>query len=121
VVSFGGLVVSATPAHVAIAKKTGAAIVPIECRPLPDGRYRIVHHKPIECPEDADTRALAQQCWDALEPAVREQPECWLWPYKHWRYHPSKNHARYPSYAAPSARFDALAAALLVEKAPPAN
>jgi len=112
VMSFGGLLVSATPAHVAIAKKTGAAIVPVECRPMPDGRYRIVHHKPIECPDDADTRTLVQQCWDALEPAVREQPECWLWPYKHWRYRPSKNHTRYPFYANPSAGFDALAESL---------
>jgi lauroyl/myristoyl acyltransferase len=106
--TFGGLMISATPAHIAIAQRTGAVIVPIECRPLPDGRYKIIHHDPIECPPDADTRELAQKCWNVLEPGLREFPECWLWAYKHWRHKPSANAERYPFYASNNPRFDAL-------------
>jgi lauroyl/myristoyl acyltransferase len=106
--TFGGLVASVTPAHVALAQRTGAAIVPVECRPLPDGRYRVIHHTPIECPPDANPAPLVQQCWDALEPGILVHPECWLWPYKHWRYKPRENNARYPAYANFSTRFDML-------------
>lgn len=105
---FGGLLASVTQTHAVLAQRTGAAIVPVECRPGPDGKYRIIHHMPIECPPDANPRDLVQSCWDALEPAVHEHPECWLWPYKHWRYKPWINSQRYPFYANHSKRFDKL-------------
>jgi KDO2-lipid IV(A) lauroyltransferase len=108
ITSFGGLIASVTPAHVALAQRTGAAIVPLECHPLPDGRYRVIHHSPIECPPEADSSQLVQKCWDALEPGIHTHPECWLWPYKHWRYKPCENNARYPAYANLSPRFDKL-------------
>lgn len=108
ITTFGGLVASVTPAHVALAQRTGAAIVPVECRPLPDGRYRVIHHTPIECPPNVDAAPLVQQCWDALEPGIHAHPECWLWPYKHWRYKPREDNARYPAYANCSTRFDEL-------------
>ena len=76
ITTFGGLIASVTPAHVALAQRTGAAIVPVECRPLPDGRYRVIHHAPIECPPDADPAPLVQKCWDALEPGIDAHPEC---------------------------------------------
>lgn len=106
--TFGGLIASVTPAHVALAQRTGAAIIPVECRPLPDGRYRVIHHPPIECPPEADPAPLVQQCWSALEPGIHAHPECWLWPYKHWRYKPRTDNSRYPAYANCSDRFDKL-------------
>lgn len=108
ITTFGGLIASVTPAHVALAQRTGAAIVPVECRPLPDGRYRVIHHTPIECPPDTDPGPLVQKCWNALESGIHAYPECWLWPYKHWRYKPRENNARYPAYANCSTRFDEL-------------
>ena len=105
---FGGLLASVTQSHAALAQRTGAAIVPVECRPGPHGKYRIIHHPPIECPPDADPRELVQQCWNALEPAIHEHPESWLWPYKHWRYKPWIHSERYPSYSNHSKRFDKL-------------
>jgi lauroyl/myristoyl acyltransferase len=105
---FGGLLASVTQTHAALAQRTGAAIVPIECRPGPSGNYRIIHHTPIECPPDADPREIVQQCWNALEPGIHENPECWLWAYKHWRYKPWIHSERYPSYANHSKRFDKL-------------
>lgn len=105
---FGGLLASVTQTHAAIAQRTGAAIVPVECRPAPRGKYRIIHHPPIECPPDADVREIVQKCWNALEPAVHAHPECWLWPYKHWRYMPAGGGSRYPFYANHAKRFQKL-------------
>ena len=105
---FNNLIACVTPAHVALAQRTGAAIVPVECRPLPDGRYLVIHHAPIECPPEADPAPLVQKCWHALEPGINARPECWLWPYKHWRYKPRQDNARYPAYANCSTRFDEL-------------
>ncbi len=106
--TFGGLITSVTQAHVALAQRTGAAIVPVECRPVSHGRYRVIHHTPIQCPPEADPAMIVQQCWNALEPGIHEQPECWLWPYKHWRFKPRYNNARYPDYANTADRFEEL-------------
>lgn len=105
---FGGLLTSVTQTHAALAQRTGAAIVPVECRPEPGGTYRIIHHKPIECPPDADPREITQQCWNALEPGIHKFPGCWLWAYKHWRYKPRNASDRYPFYANHADRFDSL-------------
>lgn len=107
--TFGGLKVSMTQIHAALAMRTGARIVPCECRPLPDGRYRMIYHPPLEYPPDATPAQICQLCWDALEPSIREQPECWLWSYKHWRFRPSGDMSgRYPFYANEAKRFDKL-------------
>jgi lauroyl/myristoyl acyltransferase len=106
--SFGGLLSSVTQTHAALAQRTGAAIVPVVCLPGPKGKYRIIYRQPIECPRDADVQGIVQECWDALEPAIHEHPEYWLWPYKHWRYKPEEGGDRYPSYANTSHRFQKL-------------
>ncbi len=106
--SFGGLLSSVTQTHAALAQRTGAAIIPVVCLPGPKGKYRIIYRRPIECPRDADVQAIVQECWDALEPAVHEHPEYWLWAYKHWRYKPEEGGDRYPSYANISQRFQKL-------------
>lgn len=106
---FDGLQTCVTQMHVALAARTGALLVPAECRPLPDGRYRMKLHEPLEFPEGATPTEIAQRCWDALEPSLREQPECWLWPYKHWRFRPEGDASgRYPFYANVAKRFDKL-------------
>ncbi|MFA7344750.1 MAG: lysophospholipid acyltransferase family protein [Terrimicrobiaceae bacterium] len=105
---FSGLKTCVTQMHAALALHTGARIVPAECRPQPDGTYRMIYHKPLEYPPDATPTEIAQQCWDVLEPGIREAPECWLWSYKHWRFKPSGGDAgRYPGYANTAKRFDA--------------
>lgn len=106
--AFGGLWTSVTPTHAVLAQRTGAAIVPVECRPASGGGYRIIHHRPIECPPEAEVRDLVQACWDALEGAVREEPGSWLWPYKHWRFRPAADDERYPFYSNRAKRFDRL-------------
>jgi Kdo2-lipid IVA lauroyltransferase/acyltransferase len=105
---FDGLVCSSTPAHASLACRTSARIIPVECRPLPGGGHRIIHHTPIDCDGGSDPADIAQRCWDTLEPAVRKLPGAWLWPYKHWRYRPEDDGGRYPFYANRNRRFDDL-------------
>lgn len=105
---FSGLKTCVTQIHAALAKHTGAKIVPSECRPQPDGTYRMIYHPPLEFTDDTPPAALAQQCWDVLERGIRDAPECWLWSYKHWRFRPSgPGHERYPAYGNSASRFDA--------------
>ncbi len=106
--TFGGLKMSSTPTHAALAVRTGARIVPVECRPQPDGTYRFIFHPEIVAQKGDDATALAQKCWDVLEPSIHEQPECWLWSYKHWRYKPAQDAERYPFYSHTAKRFDKL-------------
>lgn len=106
---FGELKTSVTQMHAALALRTGAKIVLAESRPLPDGTYRMIAHKPLEFSPDATAAEITQQCWDLLEPSIREQPECWLWAYKHWRFKPADDAGgRYPFYANAAKRFDKL-------------
>jgi lauroyl/myristoyl acyltransferase len=105
---FSGLKTCVTQMHAALALHTGARVVPAECRPQPDGTYRMIYHDPLEYPADATPAEIAQQCWDVLEPGIREAPEFWLWSYKHWRFKPAgANMERYPNYANTAKRFDA--------------
>lgn len=104
-----GLKTSATPALAALAKRTGAQIIPSAALPLPDGRYRFVFLNPVEYKPEEPDHTIAQRCWDLLEPTIRQQPELWLWPYKHWRYKPSGPDGElYPAYANTAKRFDKL-------------
>ena len=105
---FDGLMTCTTQIHAALALRTGARIVPAECRPLPDGTYRLIHHPPLAYPATATAAEIAQLCWNVLESSIRENPECWLWAYKHWRFKPSSDPsaARYPFYANTAPRFD---------------
>lgn len=105
--TFGGLKVCVTQTHAALALRTNAKIVPVECRPLPDGTYRMIYHPPLEYGPDATAAEIAQMCWDVLEPSIREQPEAWLWSYKHWRFRPADDQSgRYPFYSNVAKRFD---------------
>ncbi|MFZ4774241.1 MAG: lysophospholipid acyltransferase family protein [Terrimicrobiaceae bacterium] len=104
---FSGLKTCVTQMHAALAIHTGARVVPAECRPQPDGTYRMVYHPALEYPAGTTPAEIAQMCWDVLERGIREAPEYWLWSYKHWRFKPSgSNTERYPGYAHTAKRFD---------------
>jgi Kdo2-lipid IVA lauroyltransferase/acyltransferase len=109
--TFGGLKICVTQMQSALALRTGAKIVPVECRPEPEGTYRMVYHKPLEFPPEASAAEITQLCWNVLEPSIHEQPECWLWTYKHWRFLPANDQTgRYPFYANVTPRFDRMQA-----------
>jgi lauroyl/myristoyl acyltransferase len=109
--TFGGLKICATQMQSALALRTGAKIVPVECRPEPDGTYRMIYRKPLEFRPGASAADVTQLCWNVLEPSIHEQPECWLWAYKHWRFRPGDDQSgRYPFYANVAKRFDKMLA-----------
>lgn len=103
---------SVTKLHAMLQKRTGYPIIPIESVPLPDGRYRTVAHPPLHFVPEATEQEIAQACWDVFEQRVRDQPEAWLWAYKHWRNLPTEaDAADYPFYASRNKAFDELLAA----------
>jgi KDO2-lipid IV(A) lauroyltransferase len=88
-------------------QKTGAPIINAHMEPLPDGRYRLVFHPPLNLPPGASAREIAQACWDQFEPVIRKNPAPWMWMYKHWRYRPeAAEQSAYPFYANVSPHFE---------------
>jgi hypothetical protein len=74
---------------------------------LPEGRWRIVAEPKVLVPAGATHQEIAQLCWDAFEPVVRQNPAPWMWMYKHWRYRPEMADPRsYPFYANVSPHFE---------------
>ena len=101
-----GLKTCVTTLHVTLAQRLGLSILTGICRPLPDGRYEVRIFSAIRPQPEEDTTALTQQVWNHFEQAIREQPECWMWMYKHWRYLPTEQRdPAYPAYANPSGAF----------------
>ncbi len=103
-----GMKTCVTMLHAVLAQRGGAALVPLDSRPFPDGTCRAILHPPIEIPEGASLQQIAQKCWDAFEPWVRKSPESWMWAYKHWRYKPADATRPYPFYANHSSKFERL-------------
>ena len=68
---------------VALARRTGAAVVPIFMRPVPGGYYKFVVLPEVEITEDevADTRRLLS----VLEEEIRLNPPMWLWIHRRWK------------------------------------
>ena len=70
-----------------LAAKTGAAIVPVVCRRLPDGTYDARHYDPIWVADNspAEMRRATQAIADAVEDMIATAPEQWysfkpIWP-----------------------------------------
>jgi KDO2-lipid IV(A) lauroyltransferase len=88
-------------------QRTGAPIINAHMEPLPDGRYRLVFHPPLQLRPGASAREIAQACWDQFEPVIRQNPAPWMWMYKHWRYRPeAADPGAYPFYANVSPHFE---------------
>jgi KDO2-lipid IV(A) lauroyltransferase len=104
-----GLKTIVTVAHAWLYEKTRAPLIPIYCEPLPDGRCRIVAQSKVEVPAGATHQEIAQLCWNAFEPVVRQNPAPWLWMYKHWRYKPAGTARDYPFYSQESPFFEQIA------------
>lgn len=113
---------SMTKMHAILHKRTGLPLVPMECVPLPDGRYKMIVHEPMTFGNDVTEQEIAQRCWDVLEPQLRRQPEAWLWAYKHWRHlPPGEDVSDYPFYAGRSREFDELFASEVAGSSSPEN
>lgn len=107
--------------HVALAARTGLPLVPALALPLPDYRWQLRFMDPIPVNPETSLQAAAQQCWDAIEPVLRQYPDQWMWLYKHWRFlPPGENKSAYPAYANRSKAFDLLYRQSVTDP-PPAN
>ena len=102
------LLLCAPVLHVMLAERLGALLVPAETRLLPDGRWAVITHPPVEYAEGASMHEVAQRCWDAFEPILRARPADYLWAYKHFRFLPSEASRAYPGYANRSKAFEKL-------------
>ena len=99
-----------TAIHAELQKRSGLPVIPGICLPQADGRYEMLGYPPLSIGPDDSRQSIAQACWDAFEPVIRENPAPWLWMYKHWRYLPSEDAEGYPSYARPSPKFQEMIA-----------
>jgi Kdo2-lipid IVA lauroyltransferase/acyltransferase len=106
---FGRFLTPVTRLPAELAKRNGAALVPVACLPRPDGGYIVRYLPEIAVSPEATTEEIAQACWDALEPHLVEYPELWLWSYKHWRYKPEGAKGEgYPFYASRDSAYQQL-------------
>jgi lauroyl/myristoyl acyltransferase len=101
-----GLQTSVTAAHAWLQQRTGAALIPAHCEPLPRGRYRVVFHTPIDLGPNASQREVTQACWNSFEPVVRAKPGPWMWMYKQWRYRAENPDRPYPFYSWHNVKFE---------------
>jgi Kdo2-lipid IVA lauroyltransferase/acyltransferase len=105
-----GMHTSVTSAHAWLQQRSGAALIPAHCEPLPRGRYRMVFHPAIDLGPNASPRDVAQACWDSFEPVARAKPGPWIWMYKQWRYRAKNPDRRYPFYSWHNVKFERLIA-----------
>ena len=103
-----GMKMCCTYLHAILAQRTDALLVPMTTRPNADGTSRVIIHPPLDIPPGATGQEIAQIAWDFLEAIIREQPELWMWTYKHWRFRPKGDPHPYPYYAHESGKFEKL-------------
>ncbi len=93
-IDFFGRQAATTPVPAWFALKTGAALVPAFCYPLPDGRYRAVYEEPIDCEpyrktdRDMAILKITQELANVQETYIRAHPECWMWMHHRFRTRP---------------------------------
>ncbi len=107
-----GLRTCVTRLHALLAFRLGVPIIPALSIPEADGGYEFRVWPALQPSAFPDENAMTQACWNVFEPVIRQQPEPWIWMYKHWRHLPQETiPSRYPAYANSSHHFDCLNAA----------
>jgi KDO2-lipid IV(A) lauroyltransferase len=101
-----GLKMRVTQIHAFLHQRTGFPIVPWVTLPRGDGGYMVRILPWLRFPSGSSYQEITQACWNQFEPIIRENPDYWLWVYKHWRYQPSTTGRQYPFYANRSTQFD---------------
>ena len=91
-VPFFGRQASTSRSMAVLALRTGAPVVPIFTRREPDGSHLVTVQAPIESPGDGGGQRavieLTARYTAAIEAAIRETPEQWLWMHERWRTRP---------------------------------
>jgi KDO2-lipid IV(A) lauroyltransferase len=91
-VPFFGCPASTSKSLAVLAVRTRTPVVPIFTRR--DGRrHRVTIHPPLAPPETTDVGCavveLTTRCTAAIETAIRQVPEQWLWAHNRWRTRPA--------------------------------
>jgi Kdo2-lipid IVA lauroyltransferase/acyltransferase len=91
-VNFFGRPASTSRSLALLAVRTQTPVLPVFVRREPDGSHVVVIHPPLpvpatNSPEEAVVE-LTSRCTTAIERAVREAPEQWLWSHDRWRTQP---------------------------------
>jgi Kdo2-lipid IVA lauroyltransferase/acyltransferase len=90
-VPFFGQPASTSRAMAVLALRTGTPVVPIFARREQGARHRVVIHPPLKPPLNSAPDAVVEltaRCTAAIEAAIREAPEQWLWVHSRWRTRP---------------------------------
>lgn len=91
---FFGVQARSTKSVAVLASRTGAAIIPgFAFWNSQRRRYVLKFYAPVDLIEsgdrDQDLRENVQRCQQAIERAVREHPEQWLWIHRRWKSRPA--------------------------------
>jgi KDO2-lipid IV(A) lauroyltransferase len=96
-VEFFGRKAATAPTLGLLGLRTGAPIVPVVSRLLPDGRYGIRYLPPIDPAADVDRERgvldIMSRCTALLEKEIRANPEQWLWMHRRWKTRPREREA----------------------------
>ena len=90
---FFGVPASTSKGLALIALRTGAPVLPVFIRRLPDGHHLVVFEPPIATPADRDPAAFTAGFNEAIERAVRRTPEQWFWVHRRWKTRPTETSA----------------------------
>ena len=101
-VDFFGEKASATRGVAQVALRTGAAIIPgFALWNQQAGRYVLKFYAPVEPARGPDRERnvleTTQRCQAAIEQAIREHPEQWLWMHRRWKRRPPGDSPIYPA------------------------
>ena len=90
-VNFFGKPASTTPGLAMMSAQTGAPVVPVFMRRMPDGRHVLEARPVIEPPPDRKEETL-RACTAAytkiIEDEIRRDPAQWMWLHKRWKSQP---------------------------------
>jgi len=97
-VPFFGRPASTSKSVAVLALRTATPVVPAFIRRQDDGTHRVTVGPALPMPSTADVDAaietLTARCTAAIEAAVRENPEQWLWMHDRWRTRPAGERAK---------------------------
>ncbi|MBI5137636.1 MAG: hypothetical protein HZA24_09950 [Nitrospirae bacterium] len=101
-VPFFGVPAGTVDTLAALARASGAPIVPLVCTPDGDGAYTgrlLPAVEPVRTDDkDADIHAITLACFKVLEETIRQRPEFWLWGHKRWKSRPPDERPRRDFY-----------------------
>jgi Kdo2-lipid IVA lauroyltransferase/acyltransferase len=90
---FFGIPASTSKSLAVISLRTGAPVVPMFIRRLPDGRHRVEVEPEIPPPADRSVASYTAAFNHRIEQMIRKAPEQWFWMHRRWRTRPEREPA----------------------------